>query len=269
MTERYPDQWEADVVLRDGGTAHLRPIRPDDGDPLRDFYARLSPESIYYRFFSPRPHLSDRDVEHFTGVDYDRRVALIATIGEEMVAVVRYDRVNGGPATAEVAFLVEDAHQGRGLGPVLLEHIAAAARERGVRRFVASVLPDNRRMTRVFREAGYRAEQRFEEGVIELVLDLEPTDTSLEVMTAREHRAESRSIQRLLFPRSVAVIGASRAEHSVGQTVLRNLLAGDFSGPVYPVHPTAVAVAGVRAYPSVLEVPDDVDLAVVAVRADV
>ncbi|TYB38351.1 GNAT family N-acetyltransferase [Actinomadura chibensis] len=268
MTERYPDQWEADVVLSDGGTAHLRPIRSADAAILRDFYARLSPESIYYRFFSPRPHLSDRDIEHFTGVDHDRRVALIATIGEEMVAVVRYDRLGERPETAEVAFLVEDAHQGRGLGPVLLEHIAAAARERGVRRFVASVLPDNRRMTRVFREAGYRAEQRFEEGVIELVLDLEPTETSLEVMAAREHRAESRSIQRLLFPGSVAVIGASRAEHSVGQTVLRNLLSGDFSGPVYPVHPTAVAVAGVRAYPSVLEVPDDVDLAVVAVRAD-
>ncbi|WP_149262177.1 GNAT family N-acetyltransferase [Actinomadura sp. K4S16] len=268
MTERYPDQWEADVVLSDGGTAHLRPIRPEDAELLRTFHARLSPESIYYRFFSPRPHLSDRDVEHFTTVDYDRRVALIATIAEEMVAVVRYDSLADRPETAEVAFLVEDAHQGRGLGAVLLEHIAAAARERGVRRFVASVLPDNRRMTGVFREAGYQAEQRFEEGVIELVLDLEPTDTSLEVMTAREHRAESRSIQRLLFPRSVAVIGASRAEHSVGQTVLRNLLAGDFSGPVYPVHPSAVAVAGVRAYASVLEIPDDVDLAVVAVRAD-
>ncbi len=268
VTERYPDQWEADVVLSDGGTAHLRPIRPEDAELLRTFHARLSPESIYYRFFSPRPHLSDRDVEHFTTVDYDRRVALIATIAEEMVAVVRYDSLADRPETAEVAFLVEDAHQGRGLGAVLLEHIAAAARERGVRRFVASVLPDNRRMTGVFREAGYQAEQRFEEGVIELVLDLEPTDTSLEVMTAREHRAESRSIQRLLFPRSVAVIGASRAEHSVGQTVLRNLLAGDFSGPVYPVHPSAVAVAGVRAYASVLEIPDDVDLAVVAVRAD-
>ncbi|GLW66693.1 GNAT family N-acetyltransferase [Actinomadura rubrobrunea] len=267
----YPDHWEADVVLTDGGTAHLRPIRPDDGPLLRAFYARLSPESIYYRFFSPRPTLSDREVEHFVTVDYDNRVALIATIGTAMVAVVRYDRLADGDkpgTTAEVAFLVEDAHQGRGLGAVLLEHIAAAARERGVRRFVASVLPENRRMTRVFREAGYRAEQRFEEGVIELVLDLEPTETSVEVMAAREHRAESRSIQRLLFPRSVAVIGASRAEHSVGRTVLRNLLHGDFSGPVYPVHPTATAVAGVRAYASVLDIPDEVDLAVVAVRAD-
>jgi acyl-CoA synthetase (NDP forming)/RimJ/RimL family protein N-acetyltransferase len=284
---RYPDHWEADVVLADGGTAHVRPIRPEDARLLRAFYARLSPQSIYYRFFSPRPTLTDQEIEHFTTVDHDRRVALIATIGTEMVAVVRYDRLPDrsagdeaeGPqaagkgvappgTTAEVAFLVEDAHQGRGLGPVMLEHIAAAARERGVRRFVASVLPENRRMTRVFRDAGYRAEQRYEDGVIELVLDLEPTETSVEVMAAREHRAESRSIQRLLFPRSVAVIGASRAEHSVGQTVLRNLLHGDFTGPVYPVHPTAMAVAGVRAYSTVLDIPDDVDLAVVAVRAD-
>ncbi|WP_018656936.1 GNAT family N-acetyltransferase [Actinomadura flavalba] len=268
MTEGYPDRWEADVLLTDGGTAHLRPIRSEDAELLREFYARLSPETIYYRFFSPRPRLSEREIAHLTTVDYENRVAFIATIGGRMVAVVRYDRLSGRPGTAEVAFLVEDAHQGRGLGAVLLEHIAAAARERRVDRFVASVLPDNRRMTRVFREAGYRAEQRFEDGVIELVLDLEPTETSVEVMAAREHRAESRSIQRLLFPASVAVIGASRAEHTVGQTVLRNLLAGDFTGPVYPVHPTATAVAGVRAYPSVLDIPDDVDLAVVAVRAE-
>lgn len=253
-------------MLADGGTAHLRPVRPDDARILRAFYARLSAESIYYRFFSPHPKLTEREIEHFTTIDYRDRVALIVTIGERMVGVARYDRIRDGEA--EVAFLVEDAHQGRGLGSVLLEHLAAAARERGLRRFVANVLPDNRRMTKVFREVGYKAQQHFEDGVIELILDLAPTETSLEVMSAREHRAESRSIQRLLFPRSVAVIGASRDAHSVGQTVLRHLLGGDFSGPVYPVHPTATAVAGVRAYPTVLDIPDDVDLVVVAVRAD-
>ena len=268
MSDSYPDHWEADVVLADGGTAHLRPIRPQDADLLRAFHKRLSPESIYYRFFSPRPRLSDREVKHLTTVDHHDRVALIATIGDAMVAVVRYDRLPEEPGTAEVAFLVEDAHQGRGLGSVLLEHVAAAARERGLRRFVAHVLPENRRMTKVFRDAGYRARQRFEDGILQLVLDLEPTETSLEVMAAREHRAESRSIQRLLFPGSVAVIGASREAHSVGQTVLRHLLAGDFTGPVYPVHPTATAVAGVRAYRTVLDIPDPVDLAVVAVRAE-
>ncbi len=265
----YPDHWEADVVLADGGTAHLRPIRPGDAGPLREFYARLSPESIYYRFFSPRPRLSEREIEHFTTVDHVDRVALIATIGDAMVAVVRYDRFGGERSdTAEVAFLVEDAQQGRGLGTVLLEHIAEAARECGVRRFVADVLPENRRMSKVFRAAGFEAEQRYEEGVLALTLDLEPTETTREVMAAREHRAESRSIQRLLSPRSVAVIGASRDAHSVGHAALRNLLAGDFTGPVFPVHPTATAVGGVRAFPTVTDVPDPVDLAVVAVPAD-
>jgi acyl-CoA synthetase (NDP forming)/RimJ/RimL family protein N-acetyltransferase len=262
----YPDHWEADVVLADGATAHLRPIRPDDADRLRVFHSRLSPESIYYRFFSPRPRLTDREVDHFTTVDYHDRVALIATVGDTMIAVVRYDRTDG--TEAEVAFLVEDAHQGRGVGAVLLEHIAAAARERGIRRFVAYVLPDNRRMIKVFRDAGYEAEQHFEEGASRLVLDIEPTETSMAVMAAREQRAESRSIARLLRPRSVAVIGAGRGEHSVGRAVLRHLLEGDFAGPVYPVHPAASAVAGVRAYATVLDIPDEVDLAVVAVRAE-
>ena len=270
----YPDHWEADVVLTDGGTAHIRPIRADDAGLLREFYARLSPESIYYRFFSTAPRLTDREVQHFTNVDYDDRVALIATIGDAMVAVLRYDRLhpagaeeNARSETAEVAFLVEDAHQGRGLASVLLEHIAAAARERGIARFVADVLPENRRMSKVFREAGYKAEQRFEDGVLMLTLDLEPTETSREVMAAREHHAESRSI-RLLSPRSVAVIGASRTAHTVGQTALRNLLTGGFAGPVFPVHPTATAVASVRAYATIGDVPGEVDLAVVAVPAD-
>jgi len=264
----YPDHWEADVVLADGGTAHLRPVRPQDAELLRAFYARLSAESIYYRFFSPHPRLTEREIVHFTTTDHVNRVALIATIGDQMVAVARYDKLADVADTAEVAFLVEDAHQGRGVASVLLEHLAAAARERGLKKFVANVLPDNRRMTKVFREAGYQAQQRFEDGIIELILELAPTETSREVMAAREHRAESRSIRNLLFPDSVAVIGASREAHSVGQTVLRNLLGADFTGPVYPVHPTAVAVAGVRAYATVLDIPDDIDLAVVAVRAD-
>src|SRR3954471_592934 len=136
---RYPAHWEADVVLSDGGTAHLRPIRPDDADLLRSFYSRLSEQSIYYRFFGPRPRLTDREVAWFTNVDYDDRVALIATIGAEMAAVVRYDRVEPKDH-AEVAFLVEDAHQGRGMASVLMEHLRAAARERGIRTFIADVL---------------------------------------------------------------------------------------------------------------------------------
>jgi acyl-CoA synthetase (NDP forming)/GNAT superfamily N-acetyltransferase len=262
----YPAHWEADVVLADGGTAHVRPIRPSDAARLRSFYSRLSDESIYFRFFGPRPRLSDKEVAWFTNVDYVRRVALIATIGTEMVAVIRYDRI--APGEAEVAFLVEDAHQRRGVASVLLEHLAATARERGIERFVADVLPANMRMMGVLRQAGYTADSRFADGVVRMTLDLTPTDTAAEVTTSREHRAEARSIARLLAPGSVAVIGASREPGGVGHTVLRNLLAADFNGPIYPVHREVRSMAGVRAYPSVSAIDDQVDLAVVAVPAE-
>ncbi len=263
---QYPAHWEADVVLSDGGTAHVRPIRPADAELLRSFYSRLSEESIYFRFFGPHPRLSEREIARFTNVDYVDRVALIATIGTEMVAVIRYDRIE--PGEAEVAFLVEDAHQGRGVASVLLEHLAATARERGIARFVADVLPANRKMMAVLKQVGYTAQSRFADGVVRMTLDLTPTETAQEVTASREHRAESRSIERLLSPGSVAVVGAGREPGGVGQTVLRNLLAADFTGPVYPVHREARAVAGVRAYPSVTAIDGEVDLAVLAVPAD-
>src|SRR5215218_2099639 len=150
----YPAEYEADVVLRDGATAHLRPITPDDADLLVSFYARVSERSKYFRFFAPYPELSARDVARFTQVDYHDRLALIVTVGDDMIGVARYERI--GRRSAEVAFLIEDAHQGRGLGQLLLEHLAQAAREHDINRFVAEVLPDHRKMITVFAEAGYK-----------------------------------------------------------------------------------------------------------------
>ncbi len=253
-------------MLSDGGTAHVRPIRPEDADRLVEFYSRVSDESKYYRFFAPYPKLSERDVSHFTHVDHDGRVALIMQVGEEMIAVGRYDRVAAGEA--EVSFLVEDGHQGRGVGTVLLEHLAQAARERGLHRFVADVLPANRRMATVFAEAGYTVDDHFEDGVVRVEFEIVPTDHSLQVMAAREHRAEARSIERLLTPRSVAVVGASRSVGKAGQTLIRNIMENRFAGAVYAVNPEASAVAGVAAYPRVQDVPGEVDLAVVAVPAE-
>ena len=274
MDRPYPAHWEADVVLADGRTAHLRPIRPDDAQRLIDFYADVSDESKYLRFFAPYPQLSARDVHHFTNVDYKDRVAFVALIGDEIIGVGRYERVEDprvpprGVRTAEVAFLVQDAHQGRGLGSVLLEHLAAAAKERGIQRFVAEMLPENRRMVAVFTDAGYSIRRTVDGGVVVLVLDLTETETAASVRAAREHRAEARSVRRLLHPRSVVVVGASRREHSVGQTVLRNLVEVGFSGPVHVVHREADEVAGVRAHRRVLDVPGPLDLAVVAVPTD-
>jgi acyl-CoA synthetase (NDP forming)/RimJ/RimL family protein N-acetyltransferase len=261
----YPAHWEADVVLRDGGTAHLRPIRPEDADRLRRFHARLSDETIYFRFFSLLRELSDKDVAKFTNVDHVDRVALVATVGDEIVGVVRYERVS--PDLAEVAFNIEDAYQGRGVGSVFLEHIAAAARERGVGRFVADVLPNNRKMLRVFQDAGYVVGHAMDDGVFRLEFSLEPTEDSRAVTFDREHRAEAESVRRLLHPGSVAVVGASRAPRSLGRVVLKHIVDGGFAGSVCAVNPTGEDVGGVSSYASLADVPGAIDVAVVAVPA--
>ncbi|WP_327288323.1 bifunctional acetate--CoA ligase family protein/GNAT family N-acetyltransferase [Streptomyces sp. NBC_01198] len=279
----YPVHWEADVVLRDGGIAHIRPIGPDDAGRLVDFYEQVSDESKYYRFFAPYPRLSDRDVHRFTHHDYDDRVGLAATVGGEFIATVRYDRTDDSGRSAsgrsgtraEVAFLVQDAHQGRGVASALLEHIAAVARERGILHFTAEVLPANRKMVKVFTDAGYTQQRSFADGVVHLDLDLEPTTESVQVMRSREHRAEARSVQRLLRPESVAVIGTGRRPGGVGRTLLRNIVAGGFTGRLYAVNhsfpPGGAQLDGVPGHRSVREIAESggsVDLAVVAVPAE-
>ncbi|WP_406391587.1 GNAT family N-acetyltransferase [Streptomyces sp. NBC_00887] len=275
----YPDHWEADVVLRDGGTARIRPITTDDAERLVSFYEQVSDESKYYRFFAPYPRLSAKDVHRFTHHDYVDRVGLAVTIGGEFIATVRFDRIDeqGRPASApadeaEVAFLVQDAHQGRGVASALLEHIAAVARERGIVRFAAEVLPANNKMIKVFRDAGYTQQRSFEDGSVHLTLDLEPTAASLAVQRGREQRAEARSVQRLLAPGSVVVVGTGRAPGGVGRTVLRNLLGSGFTGRAYAVNRSFAAeqatVEGVPAHRSVGEIGEQVDLAIVAVPAE-
>ncbi|MFE4968483.1 GNAT family N-acetyltransferase [Streptomyces sp. NPDC056660] len=275
----YPAHWEADVVLRDGGTARVRPITVDDADRLVSFYEQVSAESKYYRFFAPYPKLSAKDVHRFTHHDFVDRVGLAATIGGEFIATVRYDRIgaDGMPASApadeaEVAFLVQDAHQGRGVASALLEHIAAVARERGIRRFAAEVLPANSKMIKVFTDAGYTQQRSFEDGVVRLEFDLEPTDRSVAVQRAREQRAEARSVRRLLTPGSVAVIGVGRAPGGVGRGVLGNLRDAGFTGRLHAVNQAfpedLKEVDGVPAHRSVRDIGEPVDLAVVAVPAE-
>ncbi|MFN0089407.1 MAG: GNAT family N-acetyltransferase [Acidimicrobiales bacterium] len=263
----YPARWETDVVLADGAPAHVRPVRPDDAERLVAFHQRQSPESIYLRFFSPRPELPPREVERFTNVDYEDRMALIALLGAEMIGVARYDRYGGGDV-AEVAFFVDDRHTGRGLATLLLEHLAAAAQEAGISRFTATCLPQNTSMIGVFRQAGFDVKSRFADGVVEIELGIVPTAEGAARIAERERAAEARSVARLLEPRSVAVIGAGRHRRTLGREVLANLVRAGFEGPVYPVNPSADYVHSVHAYPSVLDVPGPVDLAVLAVPPD-
>jgi acyl-CoA synthetase (NDP forming)/GNAT superfamily N-acetyltransferase len=270
----YPEQWEADVVVRDGSIAHLRPITPRDADRLVRFYTALSPQTIYFRFFAPHPRLSDAEVTRFTVVDQDRRAALVATLGDEIIGVVRYESLTDDEA--EVAFLVRDDHQGRGLGAVLLEHIAQAARERGIRRFIADILPENGRMVSVFRDAGYEVSTSLDGNVLRLELTIEETAESAKVSDAREQRAEARSIERLLHPRSVVVVGEFADRAAGAHRLLAGLVRGGFTGAVSAVDyaPDAagtVEIDGVQVvvHRRVTDVPGPLDLAVIAVDASV
>jgi acyl-CoA synthetase (NDP forming)/RimJ/RimL family protein N-acetyltransferase len=260
----YPEHWEADVVLRDGGTAHLRPIHASDADAVQAFHMGQSQNSIYMRFFAFKAKLSSKELRRFTEVDYRDRVAFVITIGGEIVGIGRYDRLND-PAEAEVAFNIADAHQGRGIGSILLEHLAAAAHENGIRRFSAEVLPENRKMLMVFSDAGYDVKRHFDDGVVSLEFNIDPTEKSRAVMESREHRAEARSVRDLLTPSSVAVIGASRKWGTVGYQLLEHIIEGGFPGRVYAINPEALELAGMMSFGKLSEIPEPVQLAVVAV----
>ncbi|MDO8731074.1 MAG: GNAT family N-acetyltransferase [Actinomycetota bacterium] len=260
----YPIEWEADVVLSNGRPVNLRPITPDDTDRMQAFHKSLSPETIYFRYFTSKPFLSERELEHLTHVDYVDRVAFVAIVNDEIVGVGRYERLN--ESDAEIAFTIRDEYQGRGLGSVFLEHLAAAARDRGVSRFVAEVLPENRRMINTFKEAGYTIAQRYEDHVLAISFAVASTEESRAVSLAREHRAEARSVNLLMTPTSVAVIGASDRPGNVGRELVENLMHGGFKGRIIPIHPQAVSVLGIPCLSSLRDA-GHVDMAIVAVPA--
>ena len=183
-----------------------------------------------------------------------------------MIGVARYDRYRAR-SDAEVAFFVDDEHHGRGVATVLLEHLAVAAREAGISGFTASVLPQNRRMLGVFTQAGFAVSSRFEDGVVEVQLAIEPTPEALAAIEERAKAADARSVERLLRPRSIAVVGASRAPGHDRPRRVPPAARPRFEGPVYPVNPQADHVAGVKAWPTVLDLPGEVDLAVIAAPA--
>jgi acetyl coenzyme A synthetase (ADP forming)-like protein len=259
-------RWESDVPLADGRTIRVRPARPEDADALRAFHAALSPETVYLRYFSAKPRLSPRFVETFTHVDLDRHAVIFAWSEDALVGMASYDRLAETDA-AEVAVVVSDAHHGRGIGTVLLEHLVAIASEHQIRRLVADTLPHNQAMLRVFADSGFEVERSFKDGVAHVCFEIDHRPAATARIEAREHAAESISVARLLAPRSVAIIGAGRSPAGLGRQVLRNLLRFGFTGSIYPVHPEAPELEGLRAYPRCADIPDDVDLGVIVVPA--
>lgn len=264
--DRLISRWETDVVLSDGGTVRIRPILPTDASLIEKLHDSLSAETIYFRFFSPIPKLSETMLQRFVNVDYSDRMAFVAIFRNEIIAVSRYERLPGR-SEAEVAFLVSDPHQGRGLGSIMLEMLAARASEAGISRFMADTLPENQKMLRVFRSAGYKDTRSYRDGVVRVVFDIQPTPESIQNMYERERKAIARSIGKILSPRTVAVVGASTTFGSIGNVLFRNILESSFNGTVYPVNQHADSVSSVKAYNSLADIPDEIDLAIIVVPA--
>jgi acetyl coenzyme A synthetase (ADP forming)-like protein len=261
----YPSEYEFDVVLRDGEVAQFRPIKPTDGERMLRMFERMGPESRYFRFFRVKRELTPEELDYFTDVDYSDRMAIIVCQDGEMVGVGRYDRAEDAAAYAEVAFAVDDAHQGRGIGTQLLQLLTVYGRAHGITGFRAFVLPENVGMMRVFRNSGFALGRTLEEGIYTVDFPVEQTEDALAREQVRERRAVAASVLPILYPRSVAVVGASRSPGSIGSRLLRNLVHNGFTGPVYPVNPSADVVNSIRAYPSVGDIPGDVDLAIIVV----
>lgn len=263
-----------DRVLRDGGSIRVRAIRPDDKARLTDHFARLSARSVYFRFFRVKKKLTEDELRQFTELDFQRQVGLVATLqgagGEQIIGVGRYavlEREAGQPGRAEVAFAVADDHQRRGIGAVLLEHLAEIARANGVEEFEADVLGENNAMLQVFLRSGFRVTRSLEEGVFHLCFPTEATAESVAVQQRRDRSAAAASMRSILQPGAVAVVGASSRPGSLGGALLTSLQRGGFRGPLYPVHPSAEPVAGLTAFARVSDIGAPVDLAVIAVPA--
>ena len=268
MTETapYPEQLEADVVLRDGSTVRVRPVRPGDEGSLGTFLAGLSEESRWLRFFGGTSVAGQ--ARRAAEVDYANRFGLVATSGSDDGIVGHAEFIRADGERAEVAFEIADRLQGRGLGTILLAHVASWAEQNGIHTFEAEVLPHNHRMLDVFRESGFPVELRASADSIGVEFPTSISEEGIARFERRDRIAAEAAVSTFLRPRAVAVIGASRERGTVGGEIFHNLLDAGFNGPVYPVNPSAPVVQSAPAYPSVTAVPGPVDTAVIAVPAE-
>ena len=254
-----------DVILRDGGTLRLRPPATADLDDVVAFFAGLSSDSLALRFHGVR-RVERQLVEPYLDPDWDRHGSLIGYLEGDVVALADYERFDG-TATAEVAFVVTDSEQRRGIGTRLIEQLAIRARSVGITEFVAVVSAGNAHAARVFADTGFELSRELEGGEIELRFPIAPTgELALRVET-RDHVGVVASLRPFFAPRSLAVIGASRRRGSIGGELFRNILEADFTGAAYPVNRSGDPVAGVRACPTIEELPELVELAVICLPA--
>lgn len=269
VTAEHHPEYETDVLLRDGSTVHLRPVRPEDREAVEALYKRLSERSLFMRFHRSVKQLPQEELHLFLEGATEDSFALVATLGEppdeRVIAVGRYDRLPDRPDHAELAFTVEDSHQGRGIASHLLDHLAFAARDHGIAAFEADVMGENQAMMDVFRDSGYPLASGLKYGTFHVSFGITDTHEAEHKAEEREAIAAANSIRVFFKPASIAVIGASRDRGTFGSEIFNNIIDAGFSGKLYAVNRSADEVEGYKAYDSILDIPDEVELAVIVV----
>jgi len=259
------------ALLTDGTTVQIRAARPQDLAMVRELHAKMSPDNLYLRFFSMSRAAAEREARRICREPGPDHAALLAVLDGGVVGCGAYELSGDGSESAEVALTVADDMHGRGIGTLLLEHLVFLARSQGVRTFVAETLTENALMLQVFANAGLRAQRTLEDGVYDLRFPLPAgegdadLDTYRDAVAERERSADVASLRRVLTPGSVAVIGAGQSLGPVGRAILDNVMTSAFPGPVYVVGPGTAGLHGASCVPSAAELPDQVDLAIIAV----
>ncbi|MDD4858745.1 MAG: GNAT family N-acetyltransferase [Dehalococcoidales bacterium] len=267
---KYPAHYEAEVLLKSGQKIMFRPIHREDTERWLAFINRLSDHTKYLRFHYIPKEFSQEDAQRYCTVDYFNTFAFVAEIRKgqrkEIIAIGRYYRLPT-QNSAEISFAIEDGYQDVGIGTKLLEWLANVARDNGITMFEAEVLPENELMLTVFRDYGFHVTSQLAGDIIRVSFPIARTKRVEQKEQERERLSTVASLKYLLYPRSVAVVGASRKAGSIGQLLMEQLIRNDYAGVVYPINPNAESVMGVKTYPSIVDVPGQVDLAIVAVPA--
>ena len=245
----------------------MRPARADDQGLVEDYLIGLSDETRRLRFWTTSIDVTDVATRavHAAYPDHLTLLALTGRDGGQVVGGAQFIRENA--SRAEISVSVADELQGSGLGSLLVGSLVAAAFDAGIAILEAKVLPENHRMIQVFRQSGFPISIHAKPGSVSVEIATAPTEEAVMHFEEREATAAASAVRSILAPESVAVIGASRDEGSIGGRLLRNLLTHPFRGTVYPVNPSAPAVQGVKAYQTIDDVPGPVDVAFIAVKA--
>ena len=259
------------AILSDGTTVLLRIAQPGDAEALQRFVDGLSPAATRHRFFSATAPPAEVVRSLCDASDPRRSLTVIALRRQDgtlrVIASGSYHARD--PRQAEVALAVHDRLHGHGLGTLLLERLALLAIRHGLTKLWAITHADNVAMREVFASSGLTMEEHVEGGDMEVELSLAPTDRSVRLSEWRERVATTASLHPLFHPQAVAVIGASRAHQSIGYRLFDALHSNNFHGRCYAINPHAATIAGIDAYPSLLALPEPVDLAVIVVPKEV